>query len=252
MGAAQEVKNQITANWRSRRVAHWVIDNLPLLEREDTHPPCPIYSVSRQSGLSFHATDFRHLPKFVLSGGIQGTGGHIDALNEMHEIRALKEDVGGVIAVMLEPDAYIQRKGALPIVNLSQRKRLWCTSGLVDAVILLPTRPERTNPADHYGRIHDFIKPAWWCTNVENPAWFGIIQRGDTRSFDLIRLLKHAPKPHTSFLNSTRQLTARETKAALFPYLVGLVNHPDLYTVPFGLPAEDVVQRMWVDVSKGL
>ena len=42
---------------------------------------------------------------------------------------------------MLEPDSYIVRqKGRQPIVNIEQREQLWSTSGLVDAVILLPEK----------------------------------------------------------------------------------------------------------------
>lgn len=258
--AAAEVKQSIYRRWQESKVAAWVINQLPLLHRKP-HDEAPIYALQLTSGLrkinhaQFRFPSFRSTPKFVMSGGFEGSGGQLESVNEMWEIRALSSSWNdAALAVLLEPDSYVRRKGRRPIVDFAHRKLLWATSGLVDAVVALPTRRLKTSSQTHYLRIHDNIKPAKWCSNPENPAALEIVRRGDDGLFDLIRLTKHIPRLHTSFLASTQRMTVEETRTALFDSLLSMTRRPDLYkTLPegFGSP-EDHAQILFQELSRGL
>jgi len=145
MNAKQEVEDYIHTNWLDRVVAQWVIRQLELLTRANISPTCPVYILSLTEGLQRTDTqespdDFVHKPKLVTSGGYEGVRGHIRLINELHEIRALTTNGPSELSIvlLLEPDSYIQNKGREPLVKLDQRAELWATSGLVDAVMLLP------------------------------------------------------------------------------------------------------------------
>lgn len=258
--AAAEVKQSIYRRWQDSKVAAWVIDQLPLLHRK-SQPEVPIYSLRLTIGLhkenqaEFRFPHFRSTPKLVMSGGFEGSGGQLASVNEMWDIRALTSGwQETAIGVLLEPDRYILRKGRRPLVDLSHRKLLWSTSGLVDAVVTLPTKRQKTPSQVHYQHVHDHIKPAKWVSNPENPFALEIVRRGDEGIFDLILLTKHTPRLHTSFLASTQNLTARETRTAAFANLLSMVKRPDLYnTIPKGyVSPRDHAQILFQEISRDL
>lgn len=173
----------------------------------------------------------------------------------MWEIRALTSSWDeSAIAVLLEPNSYIYAKGRRPLADLDHRKLLWSESGLVDAVVTLPTRRKKALPDVHYGRIHGWISPARWVSNPENPAALGIVRREGQGAFDLILLTKHKPRLHTSFLAGTQRMTVKETRKALFANVLSMVQQPDLYSIPpkgYGTPME----HAWIlfrEMSNGL
>lgn len=247
MGTRLEVENFITSSWIDKRVASWVIGKLPLLEYGFTHPPCPVYNLSLEKGLVLENIpfqgDFEHSNKLVMSGGFEGTEGHLKVVQEMYETRALTGKVQNPIVLMLEPDSYIRnRKQREPLVNLHQRKSLWSTSGLVEAIIVLPDKPESLSAHDFYDKqIHRLIAPASWCVNIGNPHYFEIMNRGEEEmQYDLVRLFVHHIEVHTSFLNSTRRLTGEEVRAKLRDYLLELVKCNRYTTTGFISPEEEV------------
>ncbi len=260
MSVAAEVKQDIMNRWREPRVARWVIDQLPLLHQDGERPSVPVYALSLRTGLrqlnnaSSRFSDFRNTQKLVISGGLEGTAGQTRAIKEIDEIRTLTSGhEKTAIAVMIEPDRFIiDQKCRRPIVNQRQRSLLWSTSGLIDAVINLPRRQRGVIPTNHYSRIHDHIAPAEWVTNVENPARFEIIMRKDRKALDIIRLIKHQPMPHTSFLEATRTLSVQETRAALFDHLLGMVKKPDLYTISEFIPPKESAAILYQEMSRGL
>ncbi len=95
---------------------------------------------------------------------------------------------------------------------------LWSTSGLVDAVILLPEEDEDMSTEEHYGQIHQHIQPAVWCVNIENPDWRQIIMRRELDFIDLVRIIVHKNEVHSSFLHSTMNLSVGELRMAFLDY----------------------------------
>lgn len=259
MGARAEIEAVINNDWKDKEVAKWVIDKLPLLEYGFTHPACPVYKLDLDLGLRLDNENkgypnFRNTKKLVISGGFEGTEGHLKVVDEMHEARALTEDASGLVVLMLEPDSYIVgRKNRQPLINLEQRRQLWSTSGLADAVICLPNKPDDISTPDFYDqRIHKLISPATWCVNVENPHFFRILNRGiETPSYDLIRLFVHNIEIHTSFLNLTREFTKDEVREKLRNYLRGLIVS-NRYTTKKLLSTEEELNLYWERIAKGL
>lgn len=260
MSAEQEVKDNIHKNWIDHKVADWVIKNLPLLEYGNTHSQCPVFELDLSEGLSqtnldiAPAGNFKEIPKIVISGGFEGTLGHLEAINNLWEIRALTSSYNkSQIVVMLEPDSYIlQRKQRDPLVNLQQRTELWSTSGLVDVVIILPEVKSGKNVSEHYSKVHEYITPASWCTNIENPHWNEIVIRDGLRETILNKMLMHHPSVHTSFLHSTKNLNTEESKYQLAQYILNLVKRPDIYNVAFGAPPLKIAEAIFSELVEGL
>ncbi len=234
MGVRAEIESSITNNWSDKEVANWVIKKLPLLKLGFTHYPCPIYGVSLNNGLiplndtNSPLSRFKEKDKLVMSGGFEGTEGHIKVIKEMHETRILTNRFSSPIVLMLEPDSYVQKqKKREPLVNLSQRIALWSTSGLVEAVMVLPEKPDGLSSSDFYDhKIHELIQPATWCVNIENPHFFKIMNRGNNEpSYDLVRLFVHHIEVHTSFLNLTSTLTKVEVKEKLNTYILEMIKN---------------------------
>jgi len=259
MSARNEVEDNILNIWRDKRVAKWVVGGLPLLREGLTHQPCPVFKLSLGDGLSpendvIFDGDFGNNRKMVMSGGFEGTRGHLWSVKEMREARALMADASIFLVLMLEPDSYIIRqKGRQPIANIEQRTQLWSISGLVDAVILLPEKEEGVPDEEHYLKIHRQIAPAVWCANAENPHWLKIITRMQAAgSVEIVRLFKHRPELHTSFLSSTRELSVRGVRKALYPYVLGLVKDTGSYQVPHFLTPEQTTKIILERVARGL
>lgn len=260
MSAEQEVKDNIHESWLDRKVADWVVKNLPLLEYGYTHPQCPIFKLDLDEGLSqinrdiAHADNFKDTSKIVISGGFEGTSGHIKAIKELWEIRALTSNYGvSPIAVMLEPDSYIRsQKNREPLVNLQQRTELWSTSGWVDAVIVLPETEPGENISDHYFKVNEHLVPAGWCANVENPHWNEIAIRDGKKETIFTKILKHDPSPHASFLASTMNSDVEEVKYRLAEYILSMVKRPDIYSVGFGEPPIEIAEAIFERIVEGL
>jgi hypothetical protein len=240
MGARAEVESRVRSGWIDPKVAEWVLRNFPLLEFDGASLACPVYKLDDVSSVA----KFKDRLKIVISGGFEGTKGHLEAIRrDLPEIRALdREKWGALLVVMLEPDSYIiTRKGRKPIVNLDERQELWSASGLVDAVIILPEEKRNESVASRYALIHKKIEPALWCTNKENPSHYEILMRRDLNMFDISRLLLHEPRPHASFLASTQKLKAEEVRVRLRDYITDLVkNAASCYNLPPEIPANEV------------
>ena len=224
MGVKNEVEHHIITSWQDRQVARWVLDRLSLLEKGNTHPSCPVLSLSMEEGLHLEVgdenilKDFHEAQKIVASGGFEGNRGHIRAVSDMEEVRVLTNP-DRLVVLMLEPDSYITKhKAREPLVNIEQRSDLWSTSGLVDAVILLPEEDEDMSTEEHYGQIHQHIQPAVWCVNIENPDWRQIIMRRELDFIDLVRIIVHKNEVHSSFLHSTMNLSVGELRMAFLDY----------------------------------
>lgn len=260
MGVRAEIESSIKDSWSDRDVANWVIKKLPLLQYGFTHSSCPVYGLSLDQGLillndsNFPLSRFKEQDKIVMSGGFEGTEGHIKVIKEMFETRILTNRFSSPIVLMLEPDSYVQKqKGREPLVSLGQRISLWSTSGLVEAVFVLPEKPDGLSTSDFYDhKIHELIQPATWCVNVENPHFFEIMNRGvSTPTYDLIRLFVHHIEVHTSFLNSTRPLKKDEVKKELQSYLLDLIKS-NKYTSTRLLSPEEEVKIFVKRIAEGL
>ena len=246
MSIKHEIESNIYSNWQDKEVATWVAKQLPLLGKAGIHSPCPVFSLSFDEGLvpdnekAMSAGSFIDDEKIVMSGGFEGTNGHLIAVRDMNELKALCLPMGRPIVLLLEPDSYIQEmKKRSPIVNLDQRKYMWSTSGLVHAVVCLPGKKAGLLDTEHYLEIHKNIKPAVWCANVENPHWSEIVFRPDLEGLNLVSLFVHKPEIHASFLNSTRNLSAKELIIALKEYSLSLARQTSSYQLLRMFPPEE-------------
>jgi len=254
-----EVEARIYEGWRDKDVAKWVISKFSLLEHGYTHPECPVYQLSLSDGLQLDNNNnkypnFNATKKLVMSGGFEGIEGHLKVVEEMQEVRTLTADSSSLIVLMIEPDSYvINRKQREPLINLRQRTGLWSTSGLVDAIICLPDKPDDISASEFYDhRIHDLISPATWCVNVEHPHYFDISNRGiSSPSHDLLRLFVHHIEVHTSFLSSTKGLTKDEGREKLRNYLLELIKSDRYVTTKLFTPEEEL-ELYWERIAKGL
>lgn len=232
MSAKVEVESHIRENWRDPKVAEWVIRNLPLLEHSFSHPQCPIYILDLEKGLTQINTatspflNITDRQKVVISGGFEGSSGQIQAVKYLEEIAKLDKELwDAVTLVMLEPDSYIRKvKHREPLVNIQQRCALWSTTGLAQAVILLPEPDPEIDVDEHYQKIHRAIAPAVWSTNYENPHWREIIMRHRADVIEGGHLYINEPIPHTSFLCSTRDLSVEDVLKELRVYIENQVR----------------------------
>lgn len=246
MGARTEVEGDIYKNWIDQKVAEWVIKNLPLLEYAYKNDPCPIYELRLDSNPVLPET-----PKLVISGGFEGTKGHIAAIKDVWEYKALTQNPNTVVTLMLEQDSYIINcKKRNPLVPLKQRIELWSTSGLVDFVFVLPNRPEDMSPSEFYEKINQMISPATWCVNIENRNWQEVMYRGQTRKIiDASRLFAVRPSIHTSFLSSTKNMDTQGVIERLRDYALEYVMAYENTEI---LSVNELVDIKFKEISKGL
>lgn len=258
MSAKNEVERHIVARWHDGQVARWVLDRMPLLEKGNTHPSCPVLSLSMEEGLHVEVgdesllKDFREAPKIVASGGFEGNRGHIRVVSDMEEVRILTNPER-LVVLMLEPDSYITKhKAREPIVNMEQRSDLWSTSGLVDAVISLPEKDEDMGTEEHYGQIHQHIQPAVWCVNIENPDWCQIILRGELDSISLVRIFAHKNEVRSSFLHSTMNLSVGELRKALLDYSLEIAKKASSHQSSMIISPEQIAGIIYDKFVQGL
>lgn len=259
MSVERQVKRQIVENWKDKQVANWVIESLPLLEIGLSQPACPVYTFSLERGLVQKYTAgpserFKNTLKLVISGGFEGTIGHLKAVSRLHEVRALTTDGNCDIVLMLEPDSYIRNaKKRKSLVNLSQREKLWSTSGLVDAVVLIPDSSLVANKNEHYSKFSKHLGPLRWCTSIENPAWKEIITREDMNdALDIIRADNDEFYVHASLLAASKNLGSEEMKQRVYEDILSRVSKmesPDLLEL---IPAEVLAKSIFEKVAKGL
>jgi glycerol-3-phosphate cytidylyltransferase-like family protein len=258
MSVKKEVERQVFAHWQDERVAEWVLDRMPLLEKGSTHSLCPVLSLSMEKGLRVKVGDesllnnFRKAPKIITSGGFEGNRGHIRVVSDMQEVRMLTNPER-LVVLMLEPDSYIAKhKAREPIVNMEQRSDLWSTSGLVDAVILLPEEDGDMKTEKRYVQIHRHIQPAVWCANIENPDWQQIIMRGELDFISLVRILVHKNEVHTSFLRSTMNMSAGELKEALLKYSLEIAKKASSHQSSMIISPEQIAGIIYDKFVQGL
>jgi hypothetical protein len=251
-----KVKDQITHSWKDKRVAQWVINSLPLLEMGFTQPACPVYTLSLEKGLqednkSTSIKDFKDTLKLVISGGLEGTVAHLRAVDNLNEIRALTTDGSCHLVLMLEPDSYIQNaKKREPLVSLEQRKVLWSTSGLVDAIILAPDSSVETNKNIYFSQLSDIIGPTRWCTSIDNPEWLNIITRHDPNGpLNCIQVWDDEICIHASLLASSQNADSNEMKRRIYENVLMYVKK---YFISRSVPPEVEAQIISKRISKGL
>lgn len=260
MGVRNEFESNIYSNWNDRRVARWVVDRLPLLERAFSKPPCPVFTLSLDGTLDQidgePFDNFKETPKLLMSGGFEGTNAHIQVAKEMRDAKALSMSEDSLCVFLLEPDSYISQKGRDPIFDIHERVTLWSTSGLLDGIVCLPEKSSKTDISEHYLNIHQALSPAGWCSNPENPSYFEIVTRmREQESFELIRLFKNQPEIHSSFLDSTRKMKVRQVNKTLKNYVFDLVKKSDVYSVARYNNSKDLAQIAKMEykrLSKGL
>ena len=212
----EQVKDRIRDEWLDPGVANWVISQLPLLDMA-TKPARPILSLSE-----IQSTNPLRQKKLVLSGGLEGTTGHVKAFGFARETRALMGEypVDGLpIFALLEPDSFIAQKNRTPLATQLERANLWATSGLVDGVILLPDRNQNADPASHYLAIYESVAPASWLTTGDNPAITEILKRGPKKGFDIGNIVPRTITPHASFLSETKSMERDDVRTALFEHI---------------------------------
>jgi len=213
---SEQVKDRIRDEWLDPGVANWVISQLPLLDMA-TKPARPILSLSE-----IQSTNPLRQKKLVLSGGLEGTTGHVKAFGFARETRALMGEypVDGLpIFALLEPDSFIAQKNRTPLATQLERANLWATSGLVDGVILLPDRNQNADPASHYLAIYESVAPASWLTTGDNPAITEILKRGPKKGFDIGNIVPRTITPHASFLSETKSMERDDVRTALFEHI---------------------------------
>lgn len=212
MSLGKEIQQQIGIGAVDSRVAEWVIGNLPLLDVFPLENPAPILRVDTDLAEIQGLGSLAFKEKLLMSGGFEGTYGHMKAIYDMHEVRTLTNSSIQLL-LLLEPDSYAHFKGRAPIVPCDVRSILWANSGLVDGVVLLPEPADYSDSAlmrDRYSRIQELLSPAIWCANIENPHMNEIITRGNPEYLnyiDLIRIFVHGAYPSTSFLHAALGLS---------------------------------------------
>lgn len=220
---SEQVRERIRDEWLDIGVANWVIRQLPLLDLA-THPARPILSLSEVQP----PPPLRPVKKLVLSGGLEGTAGHVGAMRFAHETRALMEQhpIDGLpLFALLESDSYIKNKGREPLVTQEERAELWATSGLVDGVVLLPDPSQHASPDRRSPSIHQFIAPAFWLTTGDNPAMIEILKRGGSkRGIDVGTIIPRSITPHASFLSETRSMSRDDVRTASFEHIALLYS----------------------------
>lgn len=84
----EQVKERIRDEWLDAEVANWVISQLPLLDLA-TKPACPILSVPEVKFLNQPSP----IKRLVISGGLEGTTGHVKAFGSAQEARTLMKNI---------------------------------------------------------------------------------------------------------------------------------------------------------------
>lgn len=248
MSIQKEIIASIKNQWTDPMVANWVVSQMELLHIKPKSLPSPthVLEYSQESQVvprnEKSSKIFKSEFKVVMSGGFEGTEGHLLAARDMDEWTRWtsyydKNDwtrrnlILTKKALLLEPDSYIRvRKKRDPLVSLENRVSLWSTSGLFDYIIVLPERPEGLEDRGFYEKVHDCISPAVWCANILNDHWREIVIRKGIPFYDPGRILGHEPRPHASFLSSTKEMTFEQLFDSLYPYLVELIK-TDRYEV---------------------
>jgi hypothetical protein len=214
----EQIKARIRDEWLDTEVANWVISQLPLLDMA-IEPTRPILSLSEIQPPDL----LRPSKKLVISGGLEGTTGHVKAMKFARETRALMREYPDdelPIFALLEPDSFIEGKGRKPLATQLERTQLWAKSGLVDGIILLPDRNQDTSPANHYSAIHESIAPALWLTTGDNSAMVEILKRGSSKNgIDIGTIVPRIITPHASFLAKTKSMGKDDAKEALFEHV---------------------------------
>ena len=249
----EQIKARIRDEWLDAGVADWVISQLPLLDMA-AKPACSILSVPEVKSLNQPPP----IKRLVISGGLEGTTGHVKAFGFAHETRALmkKHPLDGLpIFALLEPDSFIKEKGRNPLVTQPERAKLWAESGLVDAVILLPDRDQGASQAHHYQTIHESIAPAHWLTTGENPAMIGILKRGSPNNgIDVGAIVPRTITPHASFLAETKSMGRDDAKEALFKHVALLYRqkHQATFTLLSARAYFTVIEAITDGLAEGL
>lgn len=261
MGIGLEVESRVFAEWKDSRVASWVVENLALLDLAGTVPPCDVYSLSLDKGLCDGPDDdwdkkrFKESPKFVMSGGFEGTKAHVLAVRYLRDnavVTSMDWQVRKKIVLLLEPDSYIREvKQREPLTNLTQRVEMWSTTGLLDAVVKLPERDFSVPDDVFYGQIHYYLSPAEWCANIENASWREIAMRGDG-ILNTARIISNYPFVHASFLASTQMLDRDEVIKRLKIYAEIMTHKGVPYDTVSGFSEGKSAEHFYKEAAKGL
>jgi hypothetical protein len=189
----------------------------------------------------------------VISGGFEGTKGHISAINEMIEAKVLSESKGTPVVLMIEPDLYIEEnKNREPLLTIEQRKQLWSTSGKVDVLVLLPNRDRSVDISDHYRSVHEYIKPASWCASIENPYQLEVVTRDGENALDIMRLFAHKPNVHSSFITSTQTMNTKQLVEALREYSLYLAEETMSRDVEIFVSPKKQAEVIFNNLAEGL
>lgn len=220
MQVREAVRSTIRNSWNNPQVAEWVIWQLPLL-REHVQETKPIFILSSEGELrakerdSFAAEKFLQKHKIILSGGLEGTLGHMHAVWQIHEYKWLAgECMDSDVVLALEPDSYIRQKCRKPLATQEQRAEMWATSGKVDAVVCLPEPRGRFDTARYVG-VHQRIKPAAWMASSRMPFWKEVIMRDGVDAIITPRIISESVTPHASFLKQTQAWDREQTLEGL-------------------------------------
>ena len=247
MRVRKEIERHILDSWNDKQVARWVLNRLPLLEKGFTCKEVPVFRYSIKEGLTsknglLSTESFKERHKLVISGGFEGTQGHLRAVENMHETKWLTGRKESLVVLMLEPDSFIHsRKKRRPLTILSQREALWKTSGLVDAVVILPDSSKVENKSYFYTQIAKHLGNAEWCASIENPAWREVVtKQGLQEHLDSSRIYDDELYVHSSFLESTRALKASELKRMFFKDVLQRVYKTELPEMLRIIPAEEL------------
>lgn len=245
MAGIEAVKNAIDYTWADPRVAAWVKCCLPLLEFGFTYPPCPVFQLSFNDGLStvsgqLTPLEFQTKSKIGITGGFEGDRRHLALIGE---IRDQPHQNDSFIALFLEPDSYFESlKQRPPLINLVDRVEFWSTSGQVDAVVILPEHADISTLA-YYLQIHTLTAPISWCVNEENPYWQEMANYANQPPFNLIYPSRQ-PILGINFLYSTQSTTAEKLPQLLYEHLYNLCQDATYQIPPEVTPRQQAWQLL--------
>lgn len=218
--SAEHIAQHIRDTWADAVVAEWVLENLELLWIHNTKDQAPIYHISRDNN-SYIFADQPPPPhkKLVLSGGLEGTRGHVDAVSYLSEAAALMNGTF-MTTLLLEPDSYARnQKNREPLVYQYERAELWSKTGLVDVVICLPDKPEDESWKARCELISILLGPETeWYTTSEHPQLLEVLTRSMKNFINLLQLIPETPSVHASFLAATKNMSEEEFNPALLEY----------------------------------
>lgn len=244
-----EVCERVRDKWLDPRVAELVIAQM-MAWRIEVAERSPIVGLRYgDQGLEFigSAPWWLEMDKYVTSGGFEGSVGHQRALMELREAKVLGGQ-GALIVLLLEPDSYIRkRKRREPLATLEERAEIWATSGLCDAVVCLPDLPAGINQTGHYELVHERLKPARWCTNVNHPYLREVILRGGKQAVDLFQIFQTPASIHVSVLASTQGMRWEEAVESLRQRVMDIAKSGE-----FGYYPHDLLVGQWMREWLGL